>query len=76
MLDDPLGALLLLAAPIGFAGVFVLALLGRIVPDRAAVHCGPKSSPTNYGGLGKFFEGSDVRSWAQAAYPAAMFTTE
>jgi len=32
MLDDPLGALLLLAAPIGFAGVFVLALLGRIVP--------------------------------------------
>jgi len=32
MLDDPLGALVLLAAPIGFAGVFVLAFLGRIVP--------------------------------------------
>jgi membrane protein DedA with SNARE-associated domain len=32
MLEDPLGALLLLAAPIGFAGVFVLALLERIVP--------------------------------------------
>jgi len=32
MLEDPLGALLLVAAPIGFAGVFVLALLERIVP--------------------------------------------
>lgn len=32
MPDDPLGALLLIVAPIGLAGVFVLALLERIVP--------------------------------------------